>query len=88
MLYHNLINMEAQADLPKTFEFFRLFDEGPNAIVAHAWKGKLSLTHEQLKAIIELWHSEDLDRGDQSKASRAEKVMGEHLTQLSEAVAR
>lgn len=88
VLYHNLLNIAADADLPRTFEFLHLFHEGPNVLVALAWKGGLKLGYEELRTLIELCYSDSKESADEERAARAEKDMQENLAQLSEAMGK
>lgn len=85
VLYHNLLNVETSADLPRTFEFLRLFGQGPSAIVSLAWKKQVKLTYEELRTLIELTYSEARESQDEVVSMKAEKDMGENLVALGKA---
>lgn len=95
VLQQNLKNIEEGVDLARAGDYFSLFDQGPDAIVdkARAEKEKKaasgdgedeSFTYEELKALIELYYSEQLANPERGIASAAKRKMDDKLLGLSE----
>jgi exocyst complex component 4 len=90
VLQQNLKNIEPDASLTRSINFFDLFTTGPDAIIARArdHDGQeiraLGLGYDELKQLIELWYSNDLVGERREAALQAKKGLDEHLQQLSE----
>ena len=98
VLQQNLKNIEEGVDLARAADYYALFDKGPDAIVekakedaARAMDGDPDpdrFTFDELKALVELFYSEQLadpERGIENAARRqmADKLLGlsEHMWQ-------
>ena len=89
VLQQNLKAIEGDVSLPRSAQFFELFAEGANAIVARAKEtsGKdLDFNLEELKVLVELCFSENLQSSQRELAVQARKSMSEQLLQLSESM--
>ncbi|KJZ71751.1 Putative exocyst complex component sec8 [Hirsutella minnesotensis 3608] len=95
VLQQNLKNIEEGVDLARAAEYFALFDQGPDAVINTAKEEKQkraaggegdgeSFTYEELKALIELFYSEQLAHPERGIASAAQRQMDEKLLGLSE----
>lgn len=88
VLQQNLKNIEEGVDLARAADYFALFDQGPDAIIdkarAEKEKGTESFTYEELKALIELYYSEQLANPERGIASAAKRKMDDKLLDLSE----
>ncbi len=86
VLYHNLLNIEPEGDLPRSFAYFRWFDKGPEAIILAAKRGELVFTYEELKVLVELCYSEAVESRDEDEAKKGKNSLDDGLLQLSEAM--
>lgn len=91
VLQQNLKNIEADVSLNRAAKFFDLFIEGPEAILKQAKEekeqgngGKELFSYEELKTLVELCYSEQLEDPERGISSVAKRRMDEHLLQLSE----
>lgn len=83
----NLKNIEPEAVLSRCTSFYDMFLAGADAIVARAREtgGKdLGFGYEELKCLIELCYSEQLNSERRDQAVMAKRKMDDHLLQLSE----
>lgn len=92
VLQQNLKNVEEGVDLVRAADYFALFDQGPEAIVdkarvekeKKAAGGGPTFSYEELKALIELYYSEQLANPERGIASAAKRKMEDKLLGLSE----
>jgi exocyst complex component 4 len=91
VLQQNLKNIEADVSLDRAAKFFDLFIEGAEAVIKQAKEekeqgngGKETFRYEELKTLIELCYSEQLENPERGISSVAKRRMDEHLLQLSE----
>ena len=71
VLYHNLLNIEPKAELPRSFGFLQAFEQGSDAIVRLDKSKSRAFSPEEVKALLELRHSEETEHQDQDKALAA-----------------
>jgi len=93
VLQQNLKNIEADVGLNRAARFFDLFIEGPEAILKQAKEekekgngGKEMFSYDELKTLIELCYSEQLENPERGISTVAKRRMDENLLQLSEAM--
>lgn len=91
VLQQNLKNIEADVSLDRAAKFFDLFIEGADAVIKQAKDekeqgngGKELFSYDELKTLIELCYSEQLENPERGISSVAKRRMDEHLLQLSE----
>ncbi|KAL0262296.1 exocyst subunit [Diplodia seriata] len=87
VLQQNLKNIEAGAVLSKATQFYSMFTTGPESIVAVAKEAKENrcpFTHDELKALVELYYSEDSASERRDVAMKAKSGTNDYLLQLSE----
>ncbi|KAI1762995.1 Sec8 exocyst complex component-specific domain-containing protein [Hypoxylon sp. FL1150] len=94
VLQQNLKNIEAGVDLARAANYYSLFQEGPDSIVEKAKHDKeregspISVaekyTYDELKALVELYYSEQLADPERGIAAAAKRQMGEKVLALSE----
>lgn len=87
VLQQNLKNIEGDVALVRCAQFFELFTEGPDTIVAKAKEthGKdLGFSYEELKVLIELCYSEGVNSARREVAVAAKRALSDHLLALSE----
>lgn len=97
VLQQNLKNIEAGVDLARAANYYSLFQEGPDSIVEKAKHDKEheaeggsplpeaeKFTYDELKALVELYYSEQLADPERGIASAAKRQMGEKVLALSE----
>ncbi|EKD18973.1 uncharacterized protein L3040_008561 [Drepanopeziza brunnea f. sp. 'multigermtubi'] len=94
VLQQNLKNIEADVNLDRACKFYDLFTAGPDAIVKHAnderdsgikEKGiKELFSLEELKMLMELCYSEQLNSPERGTSTVATRGMNEHQLSLSE----
>ena len=87
VLQQNLKAVEGDVSLHRSAQFFDLFTEGADAIVAQAkaeGRSKLDFSMEEMKALVELCYSQGLQSPEREIAVQARKGLSEHLLQLSE----
>ncbi|PHH77418.1 hypothetical protein CDD80_653 [Ophiocordyceps camponoti-rufipedis] len=83
VLQQNLKNIEEGVDLARAANYFALFDQGPEAIVEQGKnKAEGRFAYEELRTLVELYYSEQMERG---VASSAKRLMEETLQTLGEA---
>ena len=99
VLQQNLKNIEEGVDLARAAAYFELFDQGPDAIIAKAQEdaanppaedaGPISkdptrFTYDEMKALVELCFSEQLNDPERGVAAAAKRQMADKLLSLSE----
>lgn len=88
VLYHNLLNIEPKADLPRSFAFFRFFDHGAEALLSASRSSRIGLSPEELKALLELQSSEALESEDRESALSAKRQLDQRIAQLPNSISR
>ncbi|KAL9021031.1 MAG: hypothetical protein Q9185_001699 [Variospora sp. 1 TL-2023] len=85
VLQQNLKAIEGDISLSRSARFFELFAQGEDVVVAKAretrWKD-MDFSLEELKALLELCHSESLQSPQRESSVQARKRLEEHLRQL------
>ncbi|KAI1823163.1 Sec8 exocyst complex component-specific domain-containing protein [Xylaria intraflava] len=96
VLQQNLKNIEADVSLARAANYYRLFKEGPDAIVEKAKQNKEreidqrsipeseKFSYDELKALVELCYSAPLADPERGVNSAAKRQMGEKVLALSE----
>lgn len=94
VLQQNLKNIEEGADLSRAAEYFALFDRGPDAIVEKASgqrgeegegrDGVEVFTYDELKRLMELCYSVQLNDPERGVTAAAKREMGDKMLNLSE----
>ena len=87
VLQQNLKNIEGDVALDRSAQFFGLFVEGPDTIVARAkeTRGKdHGFSYEELKVLVELCYSEGIHSPRREVAVAAKRALSDHLLALSE----
>jgi exocyst complex component 4 len=91
VLQQNLKNIEADVNLSRAAKFFDLFMEGSEAVIKQAKAekengngGKELFNYDELKTVVELCYSEQLEDPERGISSVAKRRMDEDLLQLSE----
>ena len=100
VLQQNLKNIEEGTDLSRAAEYFALFDRGPDAIVEKAkevaeaegqggedgeGKGGVEVfTYDELKKLMELCYSVQLNDPERGVTAAAKREMGNKMLNLSE----
>lgn len=91
VMQQNLKNIEADVSLARAAKFFDLFMEGAEAVIKqakeekeHGSAGKELFSYDELKTLVELCYSEQLENPERGISSVAKRRMDEHLLQLSE----
>ena len=91
VLQQNLKNIEAEVSLERSARFFDLFIEGAEAVLKMAKEEKEKsdgakelFSYDELKTLVELCYSEQLEDPERGISSVAKRRMDEHLLQLSE----
>jgi len=91
VLQQNLKNIEENVSLDRAAKFFDLFIEGADAVIKQAKEekeqgngGKELFSYEELRTLVELCYSEQLENPERGISSVAKRRMDEHLLQLSE----
>ena len=91
VLQQNLKNIEAEVSLARAARFFDIFVEGPEAVLNQAKEEKEKgsgakelFSYDELKTLVELCYSEQLEDPERGISSVAKRRMDEHLLQLSE----
>ncbi|KAL8772637.1 MAG: hypothetical protein Q9209_002298 [Squamulea sp. 1 TL-2023] len=87
VLQQNLKAIEGEVLLSRSAHYFELFAEGADAMVARARETgayNLDFSLEELKALVELCHSEVLQSNQREASMQARKKVTEHLRQLED----
>ncbi|EFW99826.1 exocyst complex component [Grosmannia clavigera kw1407] len=98
VLQQNLKNVEEGVDLARAANYYRLFEQGPDAIVAKGREGgggtgegqeaqtdeANTFSYDELKELIELYYSEQLANPERGIENAARRQMGEKLMELGE----
>jgi exocyst complex component 4 len=91
VLQQNLKNIEAEVSLQRSAKFFDLFVEGPEAVLKQAKEEKEKdngvkelFSYDELKTLLGLCYSEQLEDPERGISSVAKRRMDEDLLQLSE----
>jgi len=92
VMQQNLKNIEAEVNLDRATNFFKLFLVGPEAVLKQASSDektkdngvKENFGYDELKTLLELCYSEQLEDPERGISSVAKRRMDEHLLQLSE----
>ncbi|KAI3323288.1 Sec8 exocyst complex component-specific domain-containing protein [Xylariaceae sp. AK1471] len=96
VLQQNLKNIEAGVDLARAANYYELFEEGVDAIVAKAKQDKEreadqgsipeaeKFSYDELKALVELCYSVQLADPERGVNAAAKRQMGEKVLALSE----
>ncbi|KAI1283659.1 Sec8 exocyst complex component-specific domain-containing protein [Xylaria sp. FL0933] len=96
VLQQNLKNIEADVDLARATRYYKLFEEGVDAIVEKAKRDKEReagedsipeaerFSYDELKALVELCYSVQLADPERGVNAAAKRQMGEKVLELSE----
>lgn len=93
VVQQNLKNIEEGADLSRAAEYFALFEGGPDAIVQKAKEvseagenaeGVEVFTYDELKNLMELCYSVQLNDPERGVTAAAKREMGDKMLNLSE----
>lgn len=94
VLQQNLKNIEEGVDLARAANYYALFDQGPDAIVDKAKEDASKavdggedpdrFTFDELKALVELYYSEQLANPERGIENAARRQMADKLLGLSE----
>jgi len=91
VLQQNLKNIEADVSLDRAAKFYDIFIEGVDAVITQAKEGKEHgnagkelFSYDELKTLLELCYSEQLENPERGISSVAKRRMDEHILQLSE----
>lgn len=88
VLHHSLLHLEPGCTLPRSNGFFRLFERGPDAIIAAAYNSHrdplLRFDKKEHEALLKLWYSEKTESDKNEEVVRGKKSLEEKLGQLSE----
>ena len=84
VLYHNLSNIEPTSDLTRCFRFFELFEQGPEATLQAARQYRTGLTKDELKKLLELRASKDMESADRQHALSAKRLLDDQLSRLDQ----
>ena len=96
VLQQNLKNIEEGVDLARAANYYALFDKGPDGVVEKAKEeaGKViedgggsdadRFTYDELKALVELFYSEQLANPERGIENAARRQMADKLLGLSE----
>lgn len=85
VLQQNLKNIEEGVDLGRAANYYALFDKGPEAIVEQAAElvaAEGGFGVEELKALLELCHSEELENPERGIAAAARRKLDDRLQEL------
>ena len=82
VLYHNLSNIEPNSDLTRSFRFFELFQQGAEATLQAARSYTTGLTKDELKKLLELRASADMENADREHAMSAKRLLDDQLSRL------
>lgn len=98
VLQQNLKNVEEDVDLARASNYYALFDDGPDAVIARAKADKErqqsggegggggGFGYDELKALVELCFSEQVANPERGIAAAGRRRMDEKLQELSEHV--
>lgn len=97
VLQQNLKNVEEGVDLARAANYYALFQEGPDAIVKKAKADAIAaansdgeqpphppFSYDELRALVELYYSEQLADPERGVAAAAKRKMDEKVLALSE----
>ncbi|KAI4204451.1 MAG: hypothetical protein LQ350_001208 [Teloschistes chrysophthalmus] len=86
VLQQNLKAIEGDVSLSRSSQFFELFVEGADAIVARAKEagGKVEFSLDECKVLVELCHSEGLQSTQREPSVQAKKNLADHHRQLED----
>ncbi|KAF2142836.1 uncharacterized protein K452DRAFT_286461 [Aplosporella prunicola CBS 121167] len=87
VLQQNLKNIEADAVLSKATQYYNFFTIGAEAIIAAAKESKENngpFAYEELKKMLELYFSENMDNERRELAIKAQTGLSDSLAQLNE----
>lgn len=87
VLQQNLKAVEGDVSLSRSAQFFDLFTEGADAIVAKAKADRgrdLNFSLEEMKTLVELCYSQGLQSPQREAVVQAKRGLSEHLLELSE----
>ncbi|KAL8671306.1 MAG: hypothetical protein Q9168_004190 [Polycauliona sp. 1 TL-2023] len=87
VLQQNLKAIEGEVVLSRSAHYFELFAEGADAVVARAQSAsarEADFSMDELRALVELCHSEGLQSQQREWSMQARKKLNEHLRQLDE----
>ena len=82
VLYHNLSNIEPNSDLVRSFRFFELFEQGPDATLQAARNYSTGLTKDELKKLLQLRASRDIESADREHAMGAKRLLDDQISRL------
>ena len=85
VLYHNLLNLEEDAEFPRARRFLRAFDKGGEGVLELA-KNKKGFSAEELRALMRLIYSVGVENSDATKSSAARRALDARLAQLADIV--
>ena len=89
VLQQNLKSVEPDIVLRKSAAFFEYFQQGPKAIVAMAQRSKgqgLELSEDEIKALVELCYSEQLNSSQRDIAAQAKRAMQQDMLLITESM--
>ena len=88
ILYHNLLNIGPDADMPRALAYFKLFDQGPKAIIkaAETATGNKRYTNEQYTRLLQWWYSDVSEGSDQVEVMKARKSLDDDIGRLQESL--
>jgi len=93
VLQQNLKNIEKEVDLARAAKFFDLFNEGPEAVLKQVKEekekgddAKEMFNYDELKTLVELCYSEQMENPERGISSVAKRRMDENLLQLNESM--
>lgn len=95
VLQQNLKNIEEGVDLARASNYFSLFDKGTDAIIEKARQDKEAqaggdpndpehFSFDEMKALVELCHSEQLAHPERGIATAARRRMDDKMAELNE----
>ncbi|KAL9049575.1 MAG: hypothetical protein Q9162_007144 [Coniocarpon cinnabarinum] len=82
VLYHNMSNIEPSSDLTRSFRFFELFEQGSEATLQAARQYRTGLTKDELRKLLELRASKDMESADREHALAAKRLLDDQLDRL------
>jgi len=96
VMQQNLRNIEPGVSLTRADEYFALFERGPDAILEKAREGAAAghgddgdarkYSYDELKALLDLYYSEQLANPERGIASAARRLLDEKALSLNEAM--
>lgn len=90
VLQQNLKNVEQGVDLARAANYYALFDQGADAVLARAEEdagktaGPATFTYEEMKVLVELCYSEQVSSPERGLATAAKRQLENRLQEFSE----